>query len=146
EDIARTSVPANVTLSRAVSHAANFPHSAAVVTHGGHGTVMRALTSGVPLVCLPMGRDQDDNAAKVAFHGAGLRLPKTASPQRIAAAVQRVIEEPTYREAARRLGEQIKRDAAEQRAVTELEGLAAGKAGPRPSQRVDGATDRVIAA
>jgi UDP:flavonoid glycosyltransferase YjiC (YdhE family) len=129
EDIDASGLPDNVTLSRAHSHAATFPRAAAVVTHAGHGTVMRALASGAPLVCLPMGRDQDDNAEKVAYHGAGLRLPKTASPQRIAAAVRRVMTEPEFREAARRLGELIRRDAAEQRAVTELEGLAVGRVG-----------------
>lgn len=145
-DITGAGTPANVTVSRAVSHAAAFPLAAAVVTHAGHGTIMRALTAGAPLVCLPMGRDQDDNAAKIAYHGAGVRLPKTATPQRIAAAVRRVVDEPTFRETARRLGEQIGRDAAEQRAVTELEGLAAGQAGPQPSPRVDGTTETVIAA
>ena len=42
-----------------------FPDAAAVVTHAGHGTIMRALAHGIPLLCLPMGRDQDDNAARV---------------------------------------------------------------------------------
>ena len=36
-----------------------------VVTHGGHGTVMNALRHGVPLLCMPMGRDQHFNAAQV---------------------------------------------------------------------------------
>ena len=146
EDVVPAGTPANVTLSRAVSHAATFPQAAAVVTHAGHGTVMRALTAGAPLVCLPMGRDQDDNAAKIAYLGAGVRLPKNASPQRIAAAVQRVIDEPAYREAARHVGEQIKRDAAGQRAAAELETLAAGKAGPRPTPSDATTTDGALAA
>ena len=33
------------------------------MTHGGHGTVVRALAAGVSLVVLPHGRDQADNAA-----------------------------------------------------------------------------------
>ena len=45
------------------------------VTHCGHGTVMKSLAAGVPMVCIPMGRDQNDNAARIVHHGAGLRLP-----------------------------------------------------------------------
>lgn len=124
--LAAADLPDNVTLSRALSHAAVFPHASAVVTHAGHGTVMRALAAGAPLVCLPMGRDQDDNAAKVAYHGAGIRLSKAASPRTIASAVSRVMQEPSFREAAGRLGERIRQDVAEQRAVAELEGANDG--------------------
>lgn len=117
--------PSNVTVSRVVDHRAAFPRAAAVVTHAGHGTVMRALAAGAPLVCLPMGRDQNDNAAKVAYHGAGLRLPKSASARRIAAAVERVMTDQRFKLAAERLGEEVRRDSAAGHAVTELERLAA---------------------
>jgi len=36
-----------------------FPLADLVITHAGHGTLMRALSHGLPLVCLPMGRDQN---------------------------------------------------------------------------------------
>lgn len=117
-------VPANVTVVESVSHAAVLPRAAAVVTHAGHGTVMRALAAGAPLVCLPMGRDQNDNAAKVAFHGAGLVLGKGASPAAIARAVSRVLDEPGFRQAAARLGERVRADAQEDAATSELETLA----------------------
>ena len=53
--------------------------AAAVVTHGGHGTVIKTLAAGVPMVVMPLGRDQLDNAARVAHHGAGLRVSPKAS-------------------------------------------------------------------
>ena len=49
-----------------------------VVTHGGHGTVMKALAAGVPLVILPHGRDQADTAARVTARSAGIALKRTA--------------------------------------------------------------------
>lgn len=121
-------VPANVRAVPSASHAQLFPHAAAVVTHAGHGTVMRALAHGLPLVCLPMGRDQDDNAARVVAHGAGLRLKRSASPDQIARAVQQVLDQPDYRRQARRLGQLIAQDVAADRAVHELEhiGLVPG--------------------
>jgi UDP:flavonoid glycosyltransferase YjiC (YdhE family) len=104
-----------------------FPHGAAIVTHAGHGTVMRALACGVPLLCLPMGRDQDDNAARVVARGAGLRLSRSAAPPRIAAAVRRLLREPGFRTNAGRLGRIIERDVAADRAVEELEAVGQGR-------------------
>jgi len=102
--------------------------AAAAITHCGHGTVIRALAAGVPLVCMPMGRDQNDNAARVVFHGAGVRLSPAASADRIGAAVRQVLDDPRYRERARRLSENIVRDARSSRAVPELERVAGERA------------------
>ncbi len=93
----------------------------AVVTHAGHGTVMRALAHGLPILCLPMGRDQDDNAARVVASRVGLRLSPSARPARIASAVRRLLVEPQFRENARRLRRIIDEDMVADRGVRELE-------------------------
>jgi UDP:flavonoid glycosyltransferase YjiC (YdhE family) len=82
---------------------------------------MRSLAHGLPLVCLPMGRDQDDNAARVVAHGAGLRLKSSAKPQQIAKAVQQLLDRPAYRRHAQRMSRLIAEDVVEDRAVEELE-------------------------
>ncbi|MEX2400298.1 MAG: nucleotide disphospho-sugar-binding domain-containing protein [Rhodothermales bacterium] len=120
-------VPPNVVTMPSVPHTQVFPHADAVVTHAGHGTVMRALAHGLPLVCLPMGRDQNDNAARVLTKGVGLRLKPSAKPGRIRSAVHRVLEEPSFRASARRLQRVITKDAAADRATQELERV--GRAG-----------------
>ena len=76
--------PANVTVVESAPHSQVLQQASAVVTHGGHGTVIKTLAAGVPLVVVPLGRDQLDNAARVAHHGAGLRLGTKASPEKIA--------------------------------------------------------------
>lgn len=119
----RFDLPANVVAVASAPHARVLPHAAAMVTHGGHGTVMRALVAGVPLLCLPMGRDQDDNAARVVARGAGLRLRPSASPARIAAALRRLLHEPAFRTQASHLGRIIQQDAASDRAIQELEAV-----------------------
>jgi MGT family glycosyltransferase len=119
----RFEVPGNVAAVPTASHARVFPHAAAVVTHAGHGTVMRSLANGLPLLCLPMGRDQDDNAARVVARGAGLRLRPSAKPSRIADAVGRLLHEPGFRENAARLGQIIRDDVAADGAVKELEAI-----------------------
>ena len=102
--------PSNVTVLASASHDALVPHCAAVISHAGHGTVVRPLLHGVPLVSLPMGRDQADNAARVAARGAGITLSQTAPPEEIRAALRRVLGEPGFREAAARLGAEIRRE------------------------------------
>jgi MGT family glycosyltransferase len=128
----RFATPPNVTVVAGASHARLFPHAAAVITHAGHGTTMRALASGVPLLCMPMGRDQNDNAARVFWHGAGLRLKPSASPTRIAKAVRRLLDDPRFARNARRLGDAIVRDAAEERGVAEMERVGRPAAAPEP--------------
>jgi MGT family glycosyltransferase len=116
--------PANVTVVERAPHAEVLKHAAAVVTHGGHGTVIKSLAAGVPVVAVPLGRDQLDNAARVAHHGAGLRLKPSAKPAEIAGAVRRVIEEPEFAAAAGRLAAAIAAETAQDRAAAELEELA----------------------
>jgi UDP:flavonoid glycosyltransferase YjiC (YdhE family) len=76
-------VPANVQGRRHLPHRAALPHAALMITHAGWQTVNAALVEGVPLLCLPDGRDQPDNAARVVAVGAGLRASKRTSPRRL---------------------------------------------------------------
>jgi len=92
--------PENVRVLRAVPHAPILAEAAVVVTHAGHGTVIKALAAGVPLVCLPQGRDQRDNTARVQRLGAGIRLGKRATSAAIAGAIREVLDNDHYRAAA----------------------------------------------
>ena len=73
----------------------------AVVCHGGTGTVVAALSLGVPLVILPMGADQSDNADRCQDLGTGIVLDASdAEPAAIAAAIGAVLNDDRYRSAA----------------------------------------------
>jgi UDP:flavonoid glycosyltransferase YjiC (YdhE family) len=98
------------------------------VTHGGHGTVMRALANGVPLLCMPLRRDQADNAVRVAARGAGLTLAAAAPAEEIRAALARLLDEDAFRDAARRLGAAVAAEASSPAVVDELEALADARA------------------
>jgi UDP:flavonoid glycosyltransferase YjiC (YdhE family) len=95
-----------------------------VVTHGGHGTVMRSLVNGVPLLVIPMGRDQADNAARVVGRGAGLSVSDGATEEEIMSAVARLVTEPHFKAAAIRLGKAIAPDVTSPVLVTEMEAIA----------------------
>jgi UDP:flavonoid glycosyltransferase YjiC (YdhE family) len=95
--------PDNVTVCGYVSHDAVLPHVAAVVTHAGMSTVATALSAGVPMVCVPQGRDQPLNATRVEELGAGLTIAADAAPETLALAVHTVLTDEQFRTAARRL-------------------------------------------
>jgi len=114
----------NVTALASASHDAALRRAALVVTHGGHGTVMRALVHGVPLLVMPLGRDQHDNAARVAARGAGLVLAADADEAAIAAAVQRLLVEPAFALNAQALGARIREEIARSPLLPLLESLA----------------------
>ncbi len=115
--------PANVTVLASAPHSQVLQHARAVVTHGGHGTVMKTLAAGVPMVVMPHGRDQKDNGVRIRAHGAGLVLPRNASSRRIAAAVKQVLGDSSFTENARRLGAVVCRDAHTDDLLTALEDL-----------------------
>ena len=83
-------VPPNVHVVESAPHGAVLPHVDLVITHGGHGTVIRALTAGIPVMVVPISRDQPDNAVRVVHHGVGIKVSKKASPERFARAVRNV--------------------------------------------------------
>ncbi|HSI92090.1 MAG TPA: glycosyltransferase [Jiangellaceae bacterium] len=119
-------VPHNVEVQHWVPHAEVLPEASLVVTHAGHGTVMAALAHGVPMVCLPLGREQPDNAARVVHAGAGVRLRPTASARQIAAAVRRVLDDPEMTRGAARMAAAIAAEVKADRAIAELEALTVG--------------------
>jgi MGT family glycosyltransferase len=128
---------ASVTVVRSVPHGRLFAEADVVITHAGHGTLLKALAAGVPTLCLPMGRDQRDNTVRAERHGAVLRLRPGASPSAIAAAVRRLLDEPAFRANARRLGARLRADAASGALVDEIEAAALRRGLSAPPTRGD---------
>jgi UDP:flavonoid glycosyltransferase YjiC (YdhE family) len=81
-----------------------------VVTDAGHGTVLSSLAAGVPLLCMPMGRDQHDVSARVAAVGAGVVLDIDAPEAVILAAARRVLDGAMFHDAARDIAQAIARE------------------------------------
>ncbi len=72
-----------------------------VISHGGHGTVVRALSLGAPLLVCPAVGDMGENGARVAWSGAGLSLPRRLlSPRGIRLAARRILGDGRYRQSA----------------------------------------------
>ncbi len=118
----------DVAIRRFVPHQNVMPDADLVITHAGHGTVIRALDAGVPMICIPLGRDQHDVAARVVWRGAGSKLRSRAGSAAIGRTVASVLEDRRYREAASELSASISKETGQDLAVRELEALAANRA------------------
>jgi UDP:flavonoid glycosyltransferase YjiC (YdhE family) len=99
-------VPANARLVEWVSYAKAMPKCDVVVCHAGHGTVVRALACGVPVVACPAAGDMGENSSRVAWSGVGVPLPRRlVSARGVRLAVQRVLSDDRFATRARALGE-----------------------------------------
>ena len=116
--------PENAAVVASAPHDQVMRQAAVVVTHCGHGTVMRALANGCPMLCLPMGRDQNDNAARVAARGAGIRLARDANVAALRTALVTLLHDPSFARSAKKLGEAIAHAEPRDALVEALERLA----------------------
>ena len=135
EPVSGLDVPANARVVDWLSYARTMPACSAVVCHAGHGTVVRSLASGVPLVACPAAGDMGENAARVAWAGVGVSLPRRLVTARgIRLAVRRVLGEARYSERARELAEWALRNDGAARAADVLEEKLRGwDSNPQPS-------------
>ena len=103
-------LPPAVHLARFLPQAAVLPHCRAVVSHAGAGTMLGALCHGLPQLCLPQGTDQPSNTAALLPTGAALALrPDEVTADAVAGSLGRLLDEPSFRQAADRLRGEIDR-------------------------------------
>jgi UDP:flavonoid glycosyltransferase YjiC (YdhE family) len=94
-------VPANARLEQTVSHSAVLARGALMISHAGHGSVMKALWHGRPMVLVPWGRDQPGVAARAAALGVALVVPRDQlSTDALTAAVDRALTDARMAEAS----------------------------------------------
>jgi UDP:flavonoid glycosyltransferase YjiC (YdhE family) len=119
-------LPEHIRIERYIPQSVLMPRTDLVVTHGGYNTVFTALSSGIPLLCLPMGADQPYTGFRIAAAGAGLNLdPGNANPDKVRRAVRALLDDDLYRRNAERLGAEIMAMPAVGTAVQHLAELAA---------------------
>lgn len=133
-------VPAEIgTLPTNFYHAAYLPGCAMaqrcqlMVHHGGHSSVMQGLAAGTPSVMIPTITERESNARRLVALGAGeIVMPvETADGEKqidfddFGKMVKRVLDEPGYRAAARRVAASMAQFGGAQEAANRIEGLAA---------------------
>lgn len=103
------SVSGNVEARSFVPHDAVMPSADLVVTHAGLGTVLYSAGAGKPTLCLPNGRDQNDNAARVEALGLGWVLAPDAAPAQIGGAIIGMLGDKALRQASRSFASGVSR-------------------------------------
>ncbi len=97
-------VPGNAVLVDWMLYSQAMPAADVVICHGGHGTVARSLAAGTPLLVCPSVGDMGENAARVAWSGAGLSVPRRLlSPRSIRLATRRLLGEERFAARAREI-------------------------------------------
>ena len=114
----------NIHVRRWVSHASLLPRCAALVTTGGAGSTMAGLRAGIPLVLVPTTWDKPENAIRVVEAGAGVIVrPRRCSPRRLREAIEEVLGDPAYSEAAQACAARLARAPGPAGAATLIQGL-----------------------
>jgi UDP:flavonoid glycosyltransferase YjiC (YdhE family) len=127
--LTREAISPNVLFVKDVPHAWLFPRMRAVVHHGGAGTTGAGLRAGVPNLITPFApNDQSAWADRVARLGVGPRLPgiKQLTAEKLAGAIQTAATDAALRARAAALGEKIRAENGNARAVDVIERHAAG--------------------
>ena len=96
-------LPDNVAVFSSVDQIAVLQKADVFLTHCGMNSASEGLYFGVPLVMLPQTSEQSGVAARAEQLGAGLRLRKT-TPDAIRAALEKAMDDPSYRENAEKIG------------------------------------------
>src|SRR5947208_3407818 len=95
-------------IERYIPQSLLLPICSLVITHGGSDTIMDALSMGLPMVIIPIAADQPQNAQLCAQAGAASVIePDERTPEAILHSVRMVLRDPTYRQAAQRLQQEI---------------------------------------
>ena len=119
-------VPGNAVLVPWLSYARSMPAADVVVTHGGHGTLVRALSCGCALVVCPAAGDMAENAARADWAGVAVRLPRRLlGPRALRLAVGRALGDARIRARARAIAAWIAEHDGARAAAAELEQWAA---------------------
>lgn len=101
-------LPGNVRVAEFLPYAELLPRTSVIVTNGGYGGAQFALRHGVPLVVAPGKEDKVEVAARIAWSGVGVRLRhQRPTPEELRKAVGRVLADPSYAQAAQRVGAEI---------------------------------------
>jgi UDP:flavonoid glycosyltransferase YjiC (YdhE family) len=118
------SLPSQVMAARYAPFIELFPRAAAIVHHGGVGTTGLAMRAGRPMLVVPHAWDQPDNAHRVARLGIARTVRKGRyTPDRAAAELRHLLNNPEYSERASRVAEHLRRESGEKTACDALENV-----------------------
>jgi UDP:flavonoid glycosyltransferase YjiC (YdhE family) len=101
-------IPENAHVERYISQSLVLPLASVAITHGGSGSTLAALAHGLPMLVVPQGADQFENAQQCVAIGAGkLLLPHELTTEPAREAVGSLLKDDAYKERARGVAREI---------------------------------------
>jgi UDP:flavonoid glycosyltransferase YjiC (YdhE family) len=129
-------VPANATVVDWASYTQVMSAAAVVISSGGHGTLARALSLGVPALVCPAGAETAENGARVSWSGAGLMLPRRLlGPRAVRFTVRRLLRDRRFRERAADFARWAREHDGARRGAELVESYVAGAGSARSEPR-----------
>ncbi|WP_430646370.1 glycosyltransferase [Agromyces sp. GXS1127] len=126
--------PPNAYVAGVVDYAELLPRLNAMVTNGGWGGVLAALSHGIPLIVAGGDIDKPVIAARVAWAGAGIDLRTgRPSPRAVLRAWRRLSADPSYRERAEAIGRALRAHDGPREVVTHTMALVERRRAERPA-------------
>jgi UDP:flavonoid glycosyltransferase YjiC (YdhE family) len=118
--------PPHVLLIDRAPHQLLFPRASAIVHQGGIGTTAQALRSGRPMLVVPHGHDQPDNAFRVTALGVARTVyPRRYKAARVASELKRLLERRRYAQRAAAVSAVVRQEDGAAAAAAALEPLLA---------------------
>lgn len=98
----------NIRLLKAAAHQEILPSCGLVIHHGGHGISMKSILAGLPQLVIPLGRDQFGNAARIVYHGIGLKAGTKTSSARLLKMAKTLLAREAFSRSAQLMATKIK--------------------------------------
>lgn len=110
-NLPQTKLPGDVAAFDYAPHSLVMPHAGVIVHQGGIGTTGQALRAGQPMLIVPHGQDQPDNARRCVRLGVGRTLsPARFTVPRVVSELSELLNNPNYREQAAKIGQQLREE------------------------------------
>jgi MGT family glycosyltransferase len=121
-NLPQTKLPDGIAAFDYVPHSLVMPRANCIVHQGGIGTTGQALRAGQPMLIVPYGQDQPDNARRCVQLGVGRALsPARFTVSRVASELSELLNNPTYRERAAKVGQRVREEKGTKQACDAIE-------------------------
>lgn len=121
-NLPQTELPEGVAAFDYAPHSLVMPRASVIVHQGGIGTTGQALRAGRPMLIVPFGQDQPDNARRCGRLGVArtLRYAHFTTP-RVVSELSQLLNDPTYLEQAKKVGKEVEEENGTKRACDAIE-------------------------
>ena len=121
-NLPQTRLPDGIAAFDYAPHSLVMPRASVIVHQGGIGTTGQALRAGRPMLIVPYGQDQPDNARRCVRLGVGRTLSHTQfETRRVVRELSELLDNPAYREHAEKVGQQVAEENGTKRACDAIE-------------------------